>query len=190
MDGLPNGVPSRIEIGESPGCRQNWSLRKENLGEMMPPCPDKKLELEYTAGRFPWTEYANGSDRRYTQLLSFRHFKSLHRSFRIQLRLLFYHLNDLPRSHPIYLNTNLLPTSVKAKKILDDLPGRCYEMYRIAVKISHDDLSQLSNVRKSYGLREEWDDCISSRKEAWRRCQLLHGGIPPSAISDPWVGEK
>jgi hypothetical protein len=99
-------------------------------------------------------------------------------------------IKDLPRSHPIYLNTNLLPTSVKAKKILDDLPGRCYEMYRIAVKISHDDLSQLSNVRKSFGLREEWDDCISSRKEAWGRCQLLHGGIPPSAISGPWVGEK
>lgn len=57
----------------------------------MPPYPDSKLELEYTAGRFPWTEYANGLDRRYTQLLSFRHFKSLHRSFRIQLRLLFYH---------------------------------------------------------------------------------------------------
>jgi hypothetical protein len=147
---------------------------------MIPPCPDSRLEIEYTAGLFPWTEYVNGLDCRYTQLLSFKHFKSLHKEFRVHLRLLFNHLNDLPRTHSVYINTNMLPTAVKAKKILDGLPQKCYEMYRIAVKISSDDIGLLSFVKQKVGLRDEWDTCFRWRRNEWRRFMLIQASTTPT----------
>jgi len=101
---------------------------------------DGQLEALYSAKALGLQCYVHGLYRRYTEVLPFRHFRARHTLFGCHLRLLFNHLDLLPRTHRIYVNTNGLPTCHKASAFLSQLPPRTYSHFRFAIQVSHHDL--------------------------------------------------